>query len=73
LATYDLACGSCGTQFDVFVQGFLKDEARVCPECGSREVEQRFTGFLRGSSGSHAVGAAPTGGPAGGCGCGCGH
>jgi hypothetical protein len=27
------------------VIGFLKDEAKVCPDCGSRSVEQRFTGF----------------------------
>ena len=45
MASYDLKCCSCGKDFEVFVLGFLKDEARVCPDCGSREVEQRFTGF----------------------------
>jgi hypothetical protein len=29
----------------VFVIGFLKDGAKVCPDCGGRDVEQRFTGF----------------------------
>jgi putative FmdB family regulatory protein len=45
MASYDLKCRSCGDEFEVFVRGFLKDDAKVCPECGSREVEQRFTGF----------------------------
>ncbi|MBN1319796.1 MAG: zinc ribbon domain-containing protein [Thermoleophilia bacterium] len=45
MASYDLSCRSCGKDFEVFVLGFLKDEAKVCPDCGSREVEQRFTGF----------------------------
>lgn len=45
MASYDLKCRACGKDFEVFVQGFLKDEAKVCPDCGSREVEQRFTGF----------------------------
>lgn len=45
MASYDLRCRSCGDDFEVFVLGFLKDDAKVCPKCGSREVEQRFTGF----------------------------
>jgi putative FmdB family regulatory protein len=55
MASYDLRCRGCGGDFEVFVQGFLKDEHRVCPECGSREVEQRITGFLKGSSGGQSV------------------
>ncbi len=45
MASYDLKCCSCGNEFEVFVLGFLKDEAKVCPACGGRQVEQRFTGF----------------------------
>ena len=45
MASYDLRCCSCGKDFEVFVLGFLKDDAKVCPDCGGREVEQRFTGF----------------------------
>jgi putative FmdB family regulatory protein len=45
MASYDLKCRSCGKDFEVFVIGFLKDDAKVCPDCGGREVDQRFTGF----------------------------
>lgn len=45
MASYDLRCRSCGKEFEVFVLGFLKDEAKVCPDCGAHDVEQRFTGF----------------------------
>jgi putative FmdB family regulatory protein len=45
MASYDLRCRTCGKEFEVFVLGFLKDDAKVCPDCGGREVEQRFTGF----------------------------
>lgn len=64
MASYDLRCCSCGSDFELFVQGFLKDENRVCPECGSSEVEQRFTGFLHGSRGGDLRTAAPS---SGGC------
>ena len=63
MATYDLRCLACGNKFDVFVQGFLKDDSKVCPDCGSSKVEQLFTGFLRGGSDSSS--SAPSLG--GGC------
>jgi putative FmdB family regulatory protein len=50
MASYDLRCGACGQDFELFVQGFLKEEQKICPECGSRDVAQRFTGFLCGSA-----------------------
>lgn len=64
MATYDLLCEECGHGFEVFVQGFLKDGAKVCPECGSRVVRQLITGFLVSSS-SRSNGGSPSGG--------CGH
>ena len=63
MASYDLKCAGCGREFEVFVQGFLKDAHRVCPDCGSSEVEQRFTGFMMGSmGGSRGTAPAPAGG-----------
>jgi len=66
MASYDLRCGECGRDFEVFVQGFLKDEAKVCPDCGSTSVDQRFTGFMMSSG----VGSSGTGGSSPSLGCG---
>jgi putative FmdB family regulatory protein len=63
MASYDLLCEECGHGFEVFVQGFLKDGAKVCPECGSVAVRQLITGFLV-SSASRSDG----GGQSAGCG-----
>ena len=76
MPTYDLACEACGHDFEAFRQGFLRDEDRVCPECGARDARQRFTGFVtaRPSRGTATTTAqAPGGGCCGGsCGCGSG-
>lgn len=64
MASYDLKCGGCGREFELFVQGFLKDHQRVCPDCGSDQVEQRFTGFMMGSTGGSDC---PASVPAGSC------
>jgi putative FmdB family regulatory protein len=61
MASYDLACDDCGHEFEVYVQGFLKDGDRVCPECDSTEVRQKFSSFLRNLGGC----AAPSGSPFG--------
>ena len=46
MATYDLVCTECGHVFEVFVQGFLKDDDRKCPSCGSFKTRQKFSPFL---------------------------
>lgn len=46
MATYELKCGECERSFEIFRQGFLRDEDKVCPECGSTNVQQKITGFL---------------------------
>jgi putative FmdB family regulatory protein len=64
MASYDLICEDCGNSFEVFRQGFLKDEDRVCPECGSVDVRQKFSSFLSNLGGASASSAcaAPSGG-----------
>ena len=79
MPSYDLACESCDHAFEAFRQGFLRDEDRVCPECGAPGARQLFTGFVTARP-AKGGGAAPTvvgfGGGGGGCcggSCGCGH
>jgi len=67
MASYDLVCDACGRDFEVFRQGFLKDDDRVCPECGSTDVHQKFTSFLKSIGGSSVGGgcSVPSGSPFG--------
>jgi putative FmdB family regulatory protein len=66
MASYDLVCDACGHDFEVFRQGFLKDEDRVCPECGSTEVRQKFSSFLSSIGGGSGSGCGtPSGSPFG--------
>lgn len=66
MASYDLVCDACGHDFEVFRLGFLKDDDRVCPDCGSAEVRQEFSSFLSSIGGSSSSGcAAPSGSPFG--------
>jgi len=52
LATFDLVCLECGHAFEVFVQGFLKNEDRQCPSCGSFKTRQKFSPFLTNAASS---------------------
>lgn len=52
MASYDLVCESCGHRFEVFRQGFIKDEDKTCPECGSTDVRQKYSTFLSALKGS---------------------
>jgi putative FmdB family regulatory protein len=62
MASYDLVCEACGHDFEVFRQGFLRDEDRVCPDCGSLDVRQKFSSFLNNIGGGSGGGcAAPVG------------
>jgi putative FmdB family regulatory protein len=70
--SYDLACVACDHAFEAFRQGFLRDEDRVCPECGAAGAKQLFTGFVTARPG-RGDGAAPSVVGFGGGACGCGH
>ncbi len=77
MPSYDLVCDTCEHGFEAFRQGFLRDEDRVCPECGAGGARQLFTGFVtaKPSRGAPATVAAPVAGGGGGCcggSCGCG-
>jgi putative FmdB family regulatory protein len=50
MALYDFECRDCGKSFELFVRGFIKDDDKRCPECGSTAVRQKFTSFLRTAS-----------------------
>ena len=71
-----MACEACDHRFEAFRQGFLRDEDRLCPECGEAGARQLFTGFVtaRPSSGDGAPSVVGFGGGGGCCGgsCGCG-
>jgi putative FmdB family regulatory protein len=43
MAVYEFICKSCGTEFDVTCHMDERDAQAVCPKCGSRQVEQRFS------------------------------
>ncbi len=70
-----MRCAACADGFEVFRQGFLRDEDRMCPACGGA-AKQVITGFVAGRSSSQvASGAAASAVAAGhrhtgGCGCG---
>ncbi len=63
MAFYDFRCEQCGEEFEVFSTGFIKDDQKVCPACGSEQVEQKFSSFL--STGSPGGCSAPAGSPFG--------
>lgn len=74
MPTYDLVCDACEHGFETFRQGFLRDQDRVCPECGTTEVHQLITGFItaRPVRNSGTVNVQQVGG-GGCCGGSCGH
>lgn len=61
MAIYDLKCDECGHQFEKFVTGFLRDDDKKCPECGSNDISQKFTSFFGGSSGDGCGCSTPPG------------
>ena len=56
-----MVCNTCSHTFEVFRAGFLKDKDKVCSECKSTDVRQKFTSFLRnfGSGGSSSSNCGP--------------
>lgn len=44
MPTYEFKCEKCGKEFDFFLNRTIREKDKVCPECKSTEVKQRFTG-----------------------------
>ena len=67
MALHDFVCADCDHGFEVFSVGFIKAEQQECPQCGSRNVRQKFSSFLTGGSGSGTSSgcSAPVGSPFG--------
>ena len=59
MAQYDFICIDCNHEFELYCTGFIKDEDKVCPECGSASLRQKFTSFLRNGSTASSGCAAP--------------
>jgi putative FmdB family regulatory protein len=45
MPSYDLVCKSCGNEFELTLHRFIRDEDKVCPQCGSTDVEQVLSAF----------------------------
>lgn len=43
----DLVCSACKHAFQMEAATILKDEEKICPECGSDRVRQTFASYLR--------------------------
>jgi putative FmdB family regulatory protein len=76
MPSYDLQCDSCEHTFETFRPGFLRDEDRVCPQCGATHATQLMTGgFIavtsrRGGDSQPVAAAASRPSCGGHCGCG---
>jgi putative FmdB family regulatory protein len=60
MALYDFTCLECSHVFEVFSPGFIKEEQKQCPVCGSQSVRQKFTSFLRNGSSARSGCGAPS-------------
>jgi putative FmdB family regulatory protein len=60
--TYELQCRQCGHRFDRFVMRLLRDSDKVCPECGSTEVEAGIGGGFVARASDTGSACVPRGG-----------
>jgi putative FmdB family regulatory protein len=44
MPTYELGCRACGHSYERFLTRLLREEDKVCPVCGSRDVSQGVGG-----------------------------
>jgi len=66
MPTYDFKCKDCSKNFTVQVS--IKDKAKVtCPQCGSQDIEQKFTRVNLGGISAGSAGSACSGGSCSSC------
>lgn len=53
MPTYDFACRDCGHRFTVTVSISQKDGV-TCPECGTKNIRQDYSGHILVKAGSKA-------------------
>jgi putative FmdB family regulatory protein len=61
---FEYACGKCGKVFEKLVRGG-EQVSIVCPQCGSKRVQRKFSTFATVGGGGKSSGA-PACGPSGG-------
>lgn len=66
MPTYELKCDACGKASELFLLRTLREEDKVCPECGSTDVRPGIGGGYFQISGSGDAGSASCG-SAGSC------
>lgn len=47
MAMYEYKCNNCGTDFEFLL---LRNEEIMCPKCGSKNLEKKFSRFSSSSS-----------------------
>ena len=45
MPSYDFTCNKCDHEFELFLPRFIREEDKVCPECGATDLKQTLTGF----------------------------
>lgn len=69
MPSYEYRCRHCDAPYEVrlSMSAYAAGEGTTCPNCGSKDVERRFTavGVLTGSRSSAACGAPNCGGGSG--------
>jgi putative FmdB family regulatory protein len=62
MPTYELHCPECGHRFDRFLVRLLRDDDKVCPECGSTKVKAGVGGGFVARVSESGSSCAPKGG-----------
>ncbi len=61
LPLFEYRCLECGRVYEVFVQRVDPTAVRVCPGCGTANVERLFSAFATHTSGPGGCGTTPDG------------